>query len=57
MYSAEDRSALVNLQRWAHDPLFLEHDFTICLITENLSDLNQQHVQSPLDGRDKYPPP
>ncbi|MCY4223842.1 MAG: AAA family ATPase [Bacteroidetes bacterium] len=47
MYSADDRSALVNLQRWAHDPLFLQHDFTICLITENLSDLNQQHVQSP----------
>ncbi|MCY4158371.1 MAG: AAA family ATPase [Bacteroidetes bacterium] len=47
MYSAEDRSAIVNLQRWAHDPLFLQHDFTICLITENLSDLNQQHVQSP----------
>ena len=47
MYSTEDRSALVNLQRWACDPLFLRHDFTICLITENLSDLNQQHVQSP----------
>lgn len=47
MYSAEDRSALVSLQRWAHDPLFLQSDFTVCLITENLSDLNQQHVQSP----------
>ncbi len=47
MYSAEDRNALVYLQKWAHDPLFLEHDFTICLITENLNDLNQQLVQSP----------
>ncbi len=47
MYSAEDRSALVFLQKWAHDPLFLAGDFTLCLITENLTDLNQQLVQSP----------
>ncbi len=46
-YSAEDRAALVFLQKWSHDPLFLERDFTACLITENLSDLNQQLVQSP----------
>ena len=47
MYSVEDRSTLVCLQRWAHDELFLQNDFTICLIAENLSNLNQQHVQSP----------
>ena len=47
MYSAEDRAALVFLQKWAHDPIFLEGDFTLCLITENLTDLNQQLVQSP----------
>lgn len=46
MYSAEDRSALVFLQKWSHDPLFLERDFTICLLTESLSDLSQQLVQS-----------
>ena len=57
MYSAEDRSALVNLQRWAHDPMFLQHDFTICLITENLSDLNQQHVQSPWTAEINIPLP
>jgi len=57
MYSADDRSALVNLQRWAHDPLFLQHDFTICLITENLSDLNQQHVQSPWTSEINIPLP
>ncbi|MCY4232183.1 MAG: AAA family ATPase [Bacteroidetes bacterium] len=57
MYSADDRSALVNLQRWAHDPLFLQHDFTICLITENLSDLNQQHVQSPWTAEITIPLP
>lgn len=47
MYSSEDRNALVFLQKWSHDPLFLEHDFTVCLLTENLKDLNQQLVQSP----------
>ncbi len=47
MYSAEDRNALVFLHKWSHDPLFLRSDFTACLITENLSDLNQQLVQSP----------
>ena len=57
MYSPEDRSTLVSLQRWAHDPLFLQHDFTICLITENLNDLNQQHVQSPWTAEINIPLP
>lgn len=47
MYSAPDRQALVYLQKWSRDSLFLENDFTLTLITENLSDLNQQLVQSP----------
>ena len=47
MYSSEDRQALVYLQKWSRDPLFLDSDFTVCLITENLNDLNQQLVQSP----------
>jgi len=47
MYSAEDRNALVFLKKWSHDPLFLESDFTVVLVTENLTDLNQQLVQSP----------
>ena len=47
MYSAEDRAALVFLRKWSHDPLFLQHDFTVCLVTENLTDLNRQLVQSP----------
>ncbi len=46
-YSPEDRNALVFLQKWSHDPLFLNSDFTIAIITENLNDLNQQLVQSP----------
>jgi SpoVK/Ycf46/Vps4 family AAA+-type ATPase len=46
-YSAEDRAALVSLQKWAHDPQLLKHDFTLVLVTENLRDLNAQIVQSP----------
>lgn len=57
MYSAEDRSALVFLQKWAHDPLFLAGDFTLCLITENLTDLNQQLVQSPYTAEIQIPMP
>ncbi|MEM1096857.1 MAG: AAA family ATPase [Bacteroidota bacterium] len=47
MYSAEDRAALVFLQKWSSEPLFLDNDFTVCLVTENLRDLNQQVLQSP----------
>ncbi|PQJ36199.1 AAA family ATPase [Salinibacter sp. 10B] len=47
MYSAEDRQALVYLQKWTRDSLFLESDFTLTLLTENLTDLSQQLVQSP----------
>ena len=47
MYSSEDRNALVFLQKWSLNPSFLDADFTICLLTENLKELNQQLVQSP----------
>ena len=57
MYSSEDRNALVFLQRWAHDPLFLKSDFTVCLVAENLSDLNQQLVQSPWTAEIHVPMP
>lgn len=57
MYSAEDRQALVFLQKWARDPLFLDHDFTLCLVTENLTDLNQQLVQSPHTAEIQVPIP
>src|SRR6056297_1929 len=36
----EDRTSMVYLSRWAHDPMFLASDFTTVLITENLADLN-----------------
>jgi AAA+ superfamily predicted ATPase len=45
--SAEDRNALVILKRWAQNPLFLRQDLTICLIAENLLDVNQSIIQHP----------
>src|SRR5688572_6268583 len=45
--SSEDRNSLVILKRWAQDPAFLRADVTICLITENLSNLNQSIVKNP----------
>ncbi len=44
---AEDRNALVILKRWAHNAAFLRADVTICLIAENLIELNQGIVQNP----------
>lgn len=49
-YSAEDRAALVTLQKWAHDPLLLRSDFTLVLIAENLNDLSRPFVQSPYNA-------
>ena len=43
----EDRTAMVYLSRWAHDPMFLASDFTTVMITENLADLNKTIVQNP----------
>jgi AAA+ superfamily predicted ATPase len=57
MYSSEDRNALVFLQKWAHDPLFLSSDFTVALITQNLTELNQQIVQSPYTAEIQIPIP
>ncbi len=49
-YSAEDRAALVTLQKWAHDPLLLRADFTLVLIAENLNDLSRPFIQSPYNA-------
>ncbi len=55
--SAEDRDTRVFLLKWARDPLFLERDFTLCLITENLSSLNTQLVRSPYTADIQLPIP
>ncbi|WP_372635254.1 ATP-binding protein [Fodinibius sp.] len=44
---SEDRTSMVYLSRWAHDPMFLAADFTTVLLTENLADLNRTLVQNP----------
>ncbi|GMQ83086.1 MAG: ATP-binding protein [Rhodothermia bacterium] len=56
-YSSEDRNALVFLQKWAHDPLFIESDFTIILVSENIKELNHQLVQSPYTAEIQIPIP
>jgi AAA+ superfamily predicted ATPase len=43
----EDRYALVTLVKWAQDPQFLSADFSICLIAENLSELNPRIARNP----------
>ena len=48
--SAEDRAALVTLQKWAHDPLLLKADFTLVLVAENLNDLSRSFIQSPYNA-------
>lgn len=54
---SEDRNALVYLLKWAHDPLFLASDFTIALLTENLSDLNKTLTQHPFSSDIRIPLP
>jgi AAA+ superfamily predicted ATPase len=44
---SEDRNTIVILKRWAQNLNFLRADVTICLIAENLSELNQGIVQNP----------
>ncbi len=56
-YSTDDRNSLVFLRKWAHDPLFLESDFTMILVADNLSEINQQVVQSAYTAEIKIPLP
>ncbi len=55
--SSEDRNALVFLQKWSHDPLFLQADFTLVLVAENLNDLNRHLIQSPFTEEITIPIP
>ena len=45
--SGDDRNALVILKRWAQSPTFLAADITICLVAENLAEVNPGLVQNP----------
>lgn len=45
--SEEDRTVLVTLGRWSHDPIFTQGDVSILLLTENLADLMPRLATSP----------
>ena len=45
--SGEDRYALVTLVKWAQDPQFLTADFSVCLVAENLAELNPRIGRNP----------
>lgn len=45
--NADEQATLVTLLKWAKDPTFLAADVTICLVAENLSELNDQLVKNP----------
>jgi ATP-dependent 26S proteasome regulatory subunit len=56
-YTDEDRYCLVTLNRWATDPLFVENDISIILLTENLADLSMKIVRSPSTVKVTIPMP
>ena len=53
----EDRYALVTLVKWAQDPQFLGSDFSVCLIAENLSELNPRIARNPYCATIELPLP
>ncbi len=53
----EDRYALVTLVKWAQDPQFLGADFSICLIAENLAELNPRIGRNPYCAAIELPLP
>ena len=46
-FSEEDRYSLVTIKRWAYNPLFIQKDITIILLTENSFDMNQNLTKCP----------
>jgi len=53
----EDRYSLVTLVKWAQDPQFLSADFSICLIAENLAELNPRIGRNPYCAAIELPLP
>ena len=53
----EDRYALVTLVKWAQDQQFLTADFSVCLIAENLSELNPRIARNPYCATIELPLP
>jgi len=55
--STEEQSTVITLLKWAQDPSFQKADITICLICENLADLNDMLVKSPHTAKLHIPLP
>src|SRR3982751_5947034 len=53
----EDRYALVTLVKWAQDPQFLSADFSVCLVAENLAELNPRIGRNPYCATIELPLP
>ena len=53
----EDRYSLVTLVKWAQDPQFLIADFSVCLIAENLAELNPRIGRNPYAAQIELPLP
>jgi len=53
----EDRYSLVTLVKWAQDPQFLTADFSVCLIVENLAELNPRIGRNPYAASIELPLP
>jgi AAA+ superfamily predicted ATPase len=55
--SGEVGSNLIKLLNWANDPAIRQADVTICLICENLSELNVRLVENPFVSKIEIPLP
>src|SRR5437879_3777368 len=53
----EDRYVLVTLVKWAQDPQFLAADFSVCLVAENLAELNPRIGRNPYASQIEIPLP
>jgi ATP-dependent 26S proteasome regulatory subunit len=53
----EDRYSLVTLVKWTQDPQFLIADFSVCLIAENLAELNPRIGRNPYAAAIELPLP
>ncbi len=55
--SGEVGSNLVKLLNWANDPAIRRADITICLLCENLAELNRRMVENPFVSKVEVPLP
>jgi len=55
--SGEVGSNLIKLLNWANDPAIRQADITICLLCENLSELNRRLVENPFVAKIEIPLP